>query len=301
MAPASRGVERVDQLALVGGDLPSRVVHGLAGQRVFAREPAVNLACGRRAQVVTLGGELALVPEGVGPRRDGLGLQRLELGKGLGRELVRHDPLQVVLETHQVDDSEGAALRGPHLDRTTIGIRVDGEVVRLGHGHEGHGSELVPRLDEPDPSSRTRCDVLNREGPREAFAMKPGGQALSLVTRRELTDASREARSVRRGFHRGGQSGRGFGLRGHGPGPGLLGKAAHLDGVRLGGYRPAARAHRQEGRSPRLYAAAGPATVLVLPPDHHPGVCAHGHPGHVGQDSHAQVWRRSEAAHVGRG
>jgi hypothetical protein len=137
MAAAGRRVERIDQLALVGRHPPLGLVYRLAGQRMLAREPTVDLAGGGRAQVVALGGKLPLVPEGIGPRRHRLGFQGFELGKDLRRQLVRHDPLQVVLQAHDIDDDERPAVARPNLDRAAIGVRVDREVVRARLRHDG--------------------------------------------------------------------------------------------------------------------------------------------------------------------
>ena len=89
--PAAAGgtVERVDRLAVVGRDDAARVDDGLRRQRIFGLRAEVDLARVGRADVVALPAELPEVALDVGPRRDRLRLQRLDLSEGRRVELVR--------------------------------------------------------------------------------------------------------------------------------------------------------------------------------------------------------------------
>ena len=83
---AARGaVERVDRLAVVGGDDAARFGDGLGGERIFGARAEVHLARVGGADVVALVLELPHVSLDVGARRDGLRLERLELAEG-GRD-----------------------------------------------------------------------------------------------------------------------------------------------------------------------------------------------------------------------
>ena len=111
-AAAARGaVERVDRLAVVGGDDAARLGDGLRRERILGARAEVHLARVGGADVVALVLELPEVALDVGARRDRLRLERLELAEGGGTELVGHDAAQVVLERQFVDDGQRVARR----------------------------------------------------------------------------------------------------------------------------------------------------------------------------------------------
>ena len=124
VSAAGRRVERVDGPAPPGGHDPPRLRDRAVGEGVLRGLPAVDLAGGRRADVVALRGVVAEVRERVGARRDRLRLERLDLREGLGRQLVRDHAPEVVLEVDDVHDGQRRRLGGPHLEEPPVACRV---------------------------------------------------------------------------------------------------------------------------------------------------------------------------------
>ena len=120
--------------------------------------------------------ELAPVPQGVGARRHGLGLQRLDLREGLGRQLVGDHAPQVVLEVDDVHDGERAAVARPHLEVAAVGRRVDRQ------GLAGRAGTTVARASSSPVSSRrtprpARGRAPRRRRPPEARVARAGRPA----------------------------------------------------------------------------------------------------------------------------
>ena len=148
VSPAGRRVVGVNGPAAPRGDDPPRILDRAVGQGVLRGLPPVDLAGGCRADVVALRGVVAEVGERVGPRRNRLRLERLDLREGLGRELVRDDAPQVVLQVDDVDDREPALLGGPDLEEAPVGCRVRLQQLRRNGGGHDRQLELVSRLDQ---------------------------------------------------------------------------------------------------------------------------------------------------------
>ena len=161
--------------------------------------PLVDLAGGGGAEVVALGAVLAPVPERVGARRHRLGLERLDLGERRGRQLVRHHAPEVVFEIDHVDQGEGSAVRGPHLQVAAIARLVGGERVPGPRGHDEGPRQVLARLQQTESARGRDRLVLDHEGAGEARSREPTGQGLSgraVVAARPLERCNR--RSARR-------------------------------------------------------------------------------------------------------
>ena len=103
-SPARGGEESVGGGPGEEENLPGGGLHRLARERLLGGGAAVDLAAGRRAQIVALCREVAAPLDGVGPRRDGLRLQGLELVVNARPHLERDDAEKVLLEADPVDD-----------------------------------------------------------------------------------------------------------------------------------------------------------------------------------------------------
>ena len=119
-SPARGGEEGVGGGPGEEEDLTGGGPHRLARERLLGGGTAVDLAAGRRAEVVALGREVAAPLDGVGPRRDGLRLQRLELVVDARPHLERDDAEEVLLEADPVDDVKRPARRRHEEDVSAI-------------------------------------------------------------------------------------------------------------------------------------------------------------------------------------
>ena len=160
-AAAGRGEERVGDLPVEEEDLPRSLVDGAVRERLLDGDAAVDLAAGRRAEVVPLRGEVAPPPHRVRARRHGLRLQRLGLVVDARAHLAGDDPLQVVLETDAVDHVERPPPR-----------RADEEEPAVRRLPERHGRRRrrarVRRGTATPPSARSP-----RRGPARAPRVPP--------------------------------------------------------------------------------------------------------------------------------
>jgi hypothetical protein len=112
------------EVGLDGSQLPGEDLSGsgLGGERVGGSrgQSPVDLGEDAASEVHRLGEGLELLVEGVGPGRDGLGLERLH-GKG-HRHLPAEDGGHVVLEREDVDQEDLLAPRDSDDLSTNVGV-----------------------------------------------------------------------------------------------------------------------------------------------------------------------------------
>ncbi len=242
-APAGRGEEGVGGEPLEEEDLPGRGAHGLARERLLGARAAVDLAAGRRAEVVTLRGEVAAPLHGVGPRRHGLRLLRFQLVVDARPELERHDAEEVLLEADPVHDVDRVA-RGRHDEDVppVAGVvhREEGAV----RGLELHRRRRLARplrpLDEERPGRGAGRGEAHEECVGDGVAPHPCQERLDGRPRAGLAEPHAPAPPRLR--HGGGEGEEGAEAERLGLGRVLPGEGARLDLVggdrASGGRRP---------------------------------------------------------------
>ena len=247
VAAAGGGVVGVDRAAVPGGHDARGLRHRAIGEGVLGGPAAVHLAGRRRAHVVALRGVVPEVGQGVAARGDRLGLERLDLGKGFRGQLVRDHPAQVVLEVHDVDGGQPARVRGPHLEDPPIGAGVGPEELVRPCGGDRGLLELVPGLDEAQPSGPRPGDE-GRAGQRPQPHRRLAGrapvndQARGRVDRHAL-DGDQEADADPRLEHRRD----GVGVRSHHVGRRRRGRDSRLHRAAGDGHDPRRGQRRDPG------------------------------------------------------